>query len=315
MPNNDTISEVNSIFEQPWWWNAVTNQNWDVIEVKNGNELIARLPYYITKRLGQNIITLPPLTQTTGPWIKPLIGKSVNNLARRKEILDELIGKMPKKMNIDLYLNSENFYILPFRWHGFKYEPTFSYRIKTLNDVNTIFSCFREAVRRQIRKAEKEIVVRDDSSIDVLLTMQDKTFKRQDRINPYPKDLVSKLDESCCTHNARKFLTAIDAKGVVHAAAYFVYDTNVCYYLMGGADPEFRSSGAQSLLLWEGIKFAATVSKQFDFEGSNVEDIERVFRSFSADFVINYRVTRLNPLLSFADYLKPKIKHIIGYKI
>jgi hypothetical protein len=315
MPNNDTISEVNSIFEQPWWWNAVTNQNWDVIEVKNGNELIARLPYYITKRLGRNIITLPPLTQTTGPWIKPLIGKPVNNLARRKEILDELIEKIPKKMNIDLYLNSENFYILPFRWHGFKYEPTFSYRIKALNDVNTIFSCFREAVRRQIRKAEKEIVVRDDSSIDVLLTMQDKTFKRQDRINPYPKDLVSKLDESCCTHNARKFLTAIDAKGVVHAAAYFVYDTNVCYYLMGGADPEFRSSGAQSLLLWEGIKFAATVSKQFDFEGSNVEDIERAFRSFSADFVINYRITRLNPLLSFADYLKPKIKHIIGYKI
>ncbi|WP_024751994.1 GNAT family N-acetyltransferase [Treponema phagedenis] len=315
MPNNDTISEVNSIFEQPWWWNAVTNQNWDVIEVKNGNELIARLPYYITKRLRQNIITLPPLTQTTGPWIKPLIGKPVNNLARRKEILDELIEKIPKKMNIDLYLNSENFYILPFRWHGFKYEPTFSYRIKALNDVNTIFSCFREAVRRQIRKAEKEIVVRDDSSIDVLLTMQDKTFKRQDRINPYPKDLVSKLDESCCTHNARKFLTAIDAKGVVHAAAYFVYDTNVCYYLMGGADPEFRSSGAQSLLLWEGIKFAATVSKQFDFEGSNVEDIERAFRSFSADFVINYRITRLNPLLSFADYIKPKIKHIIGYKI
>ena len=184
-----------------------------------------------------------------------------------------------------------------------------------MNDVNTIFSCFREAVRRQIRKAEKEIVVRDDSSIDVLLTMQDKTFKRQNRINPYPKDLVDKLDESCCTHNARKFLTAIDAKGVVHAAAYFVYDTNVCYYLMGGADPEFRSSGAQSLLLWEGIKFAATVSKQFDFEGSNVEDIERAFRSFSADFVINYRITRLNPLLSFADYLKPKIKHIIGYKI
>ena len=315
MPNNDTISEVNSIFEQPWWWDAVTNQHWDVIEVKNGNELIARLPYYITKRLRQNIITLPPLTQTTGPWIKPLLGKPVNNLARRKEILDELIGKMPKKMNIDLCLNSENFYVLPFHWQGFKYEPTFSYRIKTLNDANAIFSCFRDKTRNEIRKAEKLLSVTESSSINVLCDMQDKVFKRQNRANPYPKDLVGKLDESCRTHNARKFLTAIDAKGIVHAAAYFVYDTNVCYYLMGGADPELRSSGAQSLLLWEGIKFAATVSKQFDFEGSNIEDIERAFRSFSADFVINYRVTRLNPLLSFADYLKPKIKHTLGYKI
>ncbi len=315
MLNNGTISEVNSIFEQPWWWNTIASHNWDVVEVKNGNELIARLPYYITKRLGQKIITLPPLTQTTGPWIKPLQGKPVNNLAHRKEILDELIEKMPKKMNIDLCLNSENFYILPFRWHGFKYEPTFSYRIKDLNDINAIFSCFRDKTRNEIRKAEKLLSISECSSIEVLYDIQNKTFKRQNRINPYPKDLIKKLDDACRSHNACKFLTAIDAESIIHAAAYFVYDKNICYYLMGGADPAFRSSGAQSLLLWEGIKFAATVSKQFDFEGSNVEDIERAFRSFSADFVINYRVTRLNPLLSFAYYLKPKIKHIIGYKI
>ena len=227
------------------------------------------MPYYITKRLGQNIITLPPLTQITGPWIKPLIGKPVNNLTRRKEILDELIEKMPKKMNIDICLNSENFYILPFRWHGFKYESAFSYRIKTLNDINTIFSEFRDDARRQIRKPAKELIACDTSSIDVLLAMQDKTFKRRNRVNPYLKDLLIKLDDACLKHNARKLLTAIDDKGNVHAAAYFVYDNNICYFLFAGADPDLRSSNAQSLLVWEGIRFASTVSKKFDFEGSN----------------------------------------------
>lgn len=51
---------------------------------------------------------------------------------------------------------------------------------------------------------------------------------------------------------------------------------------MLGADPRYRSSGAASLTMWEAIKFAATVTKRFDFEGSMIEPIEQFFRSFGA---------------------------------
>ena len=68
------------------------------------------------------------------------------------------------------------------------------------------------------------------------------------------------------------------------------------------------------MLLWEGIKFVSIVSEVFDFEGSNVEDIEKFFRSFGGDIVVNYRVTRINLVLTLFDYLKPKIKNkIYGY--
>lgn len=36
-----------------------------------------------------------------------------------------------------------------------------------------------------------------------------------------------------------------------------------------------RNSGATSLLIWEVIKFASTVSKKFDLEGSKLEPVER----------------------------------------
>ena len=83
---------------------------------------------------------------------------------------------------------------------------------------------------------------------------------------------------------------------------------------MSGADTDYRNSGAGSLLIWEGIKKAAKLSKIFDFDGSNISDIELNFRTFGAPFIINYRVSKLNFALELFDYLKPKIKRIIGYK-
>ena len=52
---------------------------------------------------------------------------------------------------------------------------------------------------------------------------------------------------------------------------------------MGGGDPDLRNSGAASLCVWEAIKFASTVTKSFDFEGSMHEPIERFFRAFGAE--------------------------------
>ena len=107
---------------------------------------------------------------------------------------------------------------------------------------------------------------------------------------------------------------AIVEIGNVHASYYFVYDKNVCYYLISGSNPEFRSSGAQTLILWEGIQFAAKVSKAFDFEGSMIEGIETFFRAFGGEFIINYEIKKLSVLGQFLDLLKPRIKKILGYK-
>ena len=66
------------------------------------------------------------------------------------------------------------------------------------------------------------------------------------------------------------------------------------YYLLGGGDPELPTSGAHSFLLWEAIRFAASVTKRFDFEGSMVKGIERSFRSFGARQVPYSKVWRAN---------------------
>jgi len=64
-----------------------------------------------------------------------------------------------------------------------------------------------------------------------------------------------------------------------------------------GADPRLRSSGAQSLLFWEAIKLASEKNLKFDFEGSMIEPIERVFRAFGATQVPYLQLYSAAPLV------------------
>ncbi len=306
---------INSIFEQPWWLDAVAPGMWDCAVIENGGEVIARLPYVYKRRLGFKLIGMPPYTQTLGIWIKDTGAKTARSLERQKDIIFQLIDKLPKNVNVDLSLDHSCNYVLPFLWKGFSIYPNFSYRIENLSNIEDLWANLRENIKREIKKANRSLEILDNLAFDKIITMQEKTFARQERIYNHKNDeLLERLDKILFEHNARRLLFAIDEKQRIHAGAYFVFDNKTCYYLIGGSDPELRNSGAGSLLLWEGIKFASKVSRAFDFEGSMIEDIERFFRSFGGTPTPYYRVTRLNLALSFADYMKPKIKKTIGYK-
>ena len=54
------------------------------------------------------------------------------------------------------------------------------------------------------------------------------------------------------------------------------------YSVLGGGDPELRNSGAQTLAIWESIKFASTVCRSYDFLGSMIEPIEKFVHDFGA---------------------------------
>ena len=47
-------------------------------------------------------------------------------------------------------------------------------------------------------------------------------------------------------------------------------------------DPDYRNSGASSLLIYEIINFLRDKVRKFDFEGSMIESVENSFRKFGA---------------------------------
>lgn len=310
----ESIPYVNSIFEQPWWLDAVAPGQWSAAKVEKDGKLIARLPYIKTKRLGCKLLGMPDYTQTLGYWIADTGAKNARRFARNKDLISDLIEQLPKGYGIDIDLDHSCDYLFPFKWKGFKLQLSYSYRLEDIHDTEVIWNGLADNIRREIKKAQKTVTVEDNHSIEDLIMMQGKTFERQGRNSHNSDELLRRIDKATSDHNARKLLCAVDNEGRIHAASYFIYDSKCCYYLIGGGDPELRTSGASSLLMWEGIRFASTVSSSFDFEGSMIEPIERFFRAFGGIPTPYWRVTKLNTILSLADFMKPKIKKMIGWK-
>lgn len=299
MKTQEVIKETNCIFQQPWWLDAVAPQAWFSVEVNKDNKLVAHLPYIVKKRRGLTFLTMPKLTQTLGPWLEPSTAKYAKQLAKQKDLMISLINQLPQH---DYF--SQNFHYsitnwLPFYWYNFTQTTRYTYVIENLKNLDQVWAGFQENIRTDIRKAKKKVEVRTDLDIEQFIDINSYTFSRQNLRLPYSRELVRRLDAGCIKHEARKIFFAEDAQGQVHAAIYIVWDDKSAYYMMGGADPELRNSGATSLLMWEAIKFASDVTKKFDFEGSMIEPIERFFRAFGARQVPYFQVSSMSQRMQF----------------
>lgn len=290
---------TNTLFDRPWWLDAVAPGAWGAVEVRRGNDLVARLPYVTEKRLGLTGLNMPPLTQALGPWLAPSTGKHVHRLSQQKELMTSLIEQLPP---CDYFHQRFHYSIsnwLPFYWHGFGQTTRYTYVIESLEDLDRVWDGFQSNIRREIRKARKRVVVRTDPDVERFLDINTLTFRRQGLHLPYSRSLVRRVDASCAERRARRMFFAEDAQGRVHAALYVVWDERSAYYLMSGGDPDLRTSGATSLLVWEAIRFVATVTKKFDFEGSVIEPVERFFRAFGGTPKAYFRVTRFSRRMRF----------------
>jgi hypothetical protein len=285
-----------ALFDQPWWLDAVAPGRWSEVVVRRGDEVLARLPYVVRERLGMRVLGQPPLTQSLGPWVRPTPGKYAKRLETEKDLMGELIAGLPRFDAFDQSFSPEVTNWLPFHWAGFEATVLYTYRIEGLEDLDAVWADFAPNVRRHIRKAEKELEVRAEGDLDTLLRLNREIFVRQRLPAPYEPEVLHRLDAACATRDARDVLFAVDAHDRVHAAAFVVHGGGVSYLLTSGVDTELRSSGAQTLLVWEAIRRSALRSSRFDFAGSMIESVERFNRAFGSRQVPYFAVHRSRPL-------------------
>jgi lipid II:glycine glycyltransferase (peptidoglycan interpeptide bridge formation enzyme) len=272
------------IFSQSWWLDTVCgDSNWNVSIVEKGGEIFATMPYYERKKYGLIFLRQPTLTQTLGPWFRDTNGKYSKTLAQQKELMQVLIEQLPPYHVFTQNWHFTNTNWLPFFWKGFKQTTKITYRLSDLTNIDELWEGLQGNIRKEIKKAEKlKVTLKENPSIEDFLELNKKVFIRQNKKLPYSEEIVKNIHDACTKNNCSKIFMAEDSEGRNHAAVYIIWDTNSAYYLLGGGDPELRSSGATSLCMWEAIKFSATVTKGFDFEGSMLEPIERFFRAFGA---------------------------------
>ena len=270
------------LFPEPWWLDAVAPGQWQAGEVCRGGRVEARLPYRQWRRMGLACVGMPKLTQTLGPCFRSGEGKQVQRLKRQRDLLNELLDQLPP---FDWYSQAWHYSPdnwLPLYWRGFQCTTRYTYVFHDLANIDAVVSRYSSHTRRQIKKAARELAIRTDLPFDDFWRLNEKTFIRQGRRPPYSRTQGERIDAACAARNARRIFFAEDGSGAIHAALYLIWDARSAYYLMGGSDPELRQSGALSFLMDAAIRFSATVSERFDFEGSMIPSIERFVHNFGA---------------------------------
>lgn len=296
------------LFSRDWWLDTVCGKDsWDVLLVEEKGTIQATLPIYIPHR---GIISMPPYTQTMGPWFvpEPPDAKYTRTLGKHQAICKEFTEALKKYPH---FLQNFNYRItdwLPFYWEGYRQTTRYTYLLNDIRNEKLLWENMSPNIRRNITKAKEKngITVKKGIPVDDFLRIQDLTFKRQQLSNCWEHDILKDIITACRQRNQGDLWGAYDTGGHLHAVAFIVWQESSAYYLAGGGDPELRASGAHSLVLWEGIRFTAQYTDLFDFEGSMIPGVERFFREFGAIQTPFFTITKGNLSLLYRAWLKLK---------
>lgn len=287
--------DANSVFQQPWWLEAVAPGRWDAVEVTSDRYGVdAWLPYAVRfERAGRKVIDMPALTPTLGPWVRPSPSSSPRKvLAHHMTLLGRLVDALPPADLFRQNLHHSLPTALPFAQQGFTLTVGYTYVIDDVSSPEALWARISTSRRQDIQKAQRNLEVVPSDDLDLFLHLNRLTFQRQG-INPrYDDEYVRRLDEACRRHDASQILIAFDKAGNAHGAHYLVFDQSTTYGLMSGLDPAHRRSNAGSLLMWEALRFASSVSTSFNFSGGTIRGVEPFIASFGGRQVPYVTATR-----------------------
>lgn len=302
------------VYLNDWYLDyACGAENWNAVIHEVNGEILGVLPYcqYRIPLIGKKI-GMPKITPCLGVFLNYPDGmRNVKRLSFEKEVTMSLIQGLPKFSYFNVRFHTEFRNWLPFYWNGFSQRTMYTYVLPDLSDLDQVYNEFKSSVRGKIRKAAKLVTVEISEDIERFYVLNKMTFDRQGISMGYDLANLKKMDRAFSSHHSRTLFIAKDAEGRDHSALYLTYDQQSAYVHLVGEDPDLRSSGAGTLLVWNAIQYTKKELKlnRFDFEGSIIEQIEENRRSYGTEQVPYHKITKVNaPLLKIGFFLNDLFK-------
>jgi len=243
----------------------------------------------------QHVVTMPHYTQTMGIWFDaaPADMKYASLLEHRQAICHYFMEKLKQYRSFYQHFSHTFTDWLPFYWAGYSQTTRYTYILHDIKRSDKILEEMCQQSRRNINAAKHaEITVRSGVDATDFLQIVAKTFERQHQKNKQRADILQRIIDAARARGQGEIFGGYDKAGHLHAAAFIVWQESAAYYISGGGNPTFRSSGAHSLVMWEAIQFVSKFTDTFDFEGSMLSGVERFFREFGAIQTPYFLITR-----------------------
>lgn len=290
------------VMMQPWWMEAVcAGKQWDVLLIKRSeiskqkpteeDEVVAAMPYLMSKRLWYTFILMPQMTMFGGAWIDSDIQGSPDLQQR----LAKVIAKRVRDLHVAYYYQqypAGN--PLPHWLAGqrMKVEERVTYRIEDLTDIKEVEDAYSKNKQRQLKKSEG-LEVDYEMSAEAFYSFHKQCMSERGQRLTYSREFLLVLERKARRAEQSAFIRVREGEQTA-AAAFVVWDKRHMYYLIPAYLPSAAQSGASARLADEAIRLAKEKGLQFDFEGGNDnEGIANHYRQFGSKPVTYYSVSKL----------------------
>ncbi|WP_142604530.1 hypothetical protein [Solitalea koreensis] len=136
--------------------------------------------------------------------------------------------------------------------------------MSSISDWQKVHANFPKETRSRIRKAEKNIQIKQDLSPEAFYQYHEHILKKIGKKINYSYKLFKRIHDAALRNNCGKISYAIDEKGTIHCTSFLVWDAGCTYALLGAFDRDCNPSGASSLLYFEEIKFASQFADNYN---------------------------------------------------
>jgi hypothetical protein len=275
-------------------------------KVERGNVLLGQLPYYSTRKGRWKISSLPPLTRTLGPVIKPMGLDSARERHHSQAVTSELIEQLPYFDSFFQLFDSRVEEALAFALSGFTVSARYTFQISAESTVDEAWARMHSKTRNVIRSAKKELTAAPVATPTQFMQFYEANLSERSRTNAYGASVMRQLMNAFVERKAGHLLGAYGPRGQLVAAIGLVWDQHTMYYLLSS-----RAAGAHcgaiSLLIWIAIQRALERKLTFDFDGFANPGTCRFLDGFGGTLKQRLGVERMSTMYSVARIIKHRL--------
>jgi hypothetical protein len=260
------------------WYLDVVWPGWKAIVVTEKDQILAALPFSLSKKHGITYVFNPKFSQYVGLFFGNVEKKNATlTFALKKRLVKSIVEALPTEVKVfNVKFAPEFDYPLPFHWAGFELHTRYSYWLDNQLDKQLLFKNFEERTRTYINKSVKNgLLVSQVEDIGPMLELA-----RQRNAYKLEENLLKKLWAALRQQKKGTALEVRDADGRLHAGLVYQQFQHKIIHLFSAFDAELGNQGGMSLAIWKSIEAAGPEVKIIDFEGSMLEPVENFFRGF-----------------------------------
>ena len=285
-----------SIFHEPWWLDIATGGNWKLASVHERGQLIAEMPYTVTRKGIWRLSTLPPLTRTLGPVIPAAKGTSDDDWRHCFGATQALVEQLPECALFHQRFDPHVSDAMGFALLGFEVAVSYTMRIEPGRAEPEVWAGLRPNTRNLIRRAGEQHTVRQITDANLFVSFYDANLTRRNRDNVYGTHVMRQLVDAFISRGSGMVLGAYQADGSLCSAIAVIWDKHTMYYLLSSRKEEAHG-GVIGLLLWNAMRNAREKNLTFDFDGISNVGILKFLSGFGGALVPRLEVERVR-----ADY-------------